>query len=135
MDITGQYDVYLRTDLIPVEQFANAISALWSLKNTQHNVLGYSVTVQDVFFDTASTDVVLRLEITTAGSGNVQEAGMETVVYAIIAVVGLTAAIILIDKIVKLTGILSKPAVELGGFKISQIAMVAIVIILILIYK
>jgi hypothetical protein len=50
-------------------------------------------------------------------------------------VVGLTAAIILIDKIVKLTGILSKPAVELGGFKISQIAIVAIVIILILIYK
>lgn len=131
----GRYKIYLNDKFVPITKYADILDSLYALKKKEfrHLLYNISIIVNDVYVTTQN--IVLDITITKLDENvNLAKIGIATavelVLFASLGLIGL----LIINKVEKIIKDVTQPAIELPIFKINNLALIIIGIILIFIY-
>ena len=133
----GTYRLYFNKRNVPPEYYARFIIALFEIKGKSYDVFSKHFSADDV--EIQRDDIVLTITVndTEAAKGGTIEAAIPfaALIEILLAALGVLAVYLVLDKIEKLVIDVSAPAVKFGEeFKISNLAVIGIVTVVVLIF-
>ena len=132
----GTYRLYFNKRNIPPEYYARFIIALFEIKGKSYGIFSKHFSADNV--EIQRDDIVFTITVsdTEAAKGGTIEAAIPfaALIEILLGLLGALAVYLVLDKIEKLVIDVSAPSVELGGFKINNLAVIGIVTIVVLIF-
>ena len=132
----GTYRLYFNKRNVPPEYYARFVITLFELKGVSHDILSKYFTINDVEIQSEDIVVTLTVNDTETAKGEMAEAAIPFafLIEVLLGLLGALAVYLILDKIEKLVVDVSAPAVSLPGLKVSSLAIIGSVIVVILIF-